>query len=1291
MPLTHPEMDENLENLNEGVESKLPISGGQLTGPLTVLDRPATDNTDNAANTRHVQSAILIEQNRAIAEEQRIVGLLNTERATSISEKDQLTYLINQESNRAQMAEAIEENTRIGNFSVLDVRITQEVTDRKAAVTAEINARTAADNAVRTDAATDATAKANNAITVAAFDATTKASAAQANAINASAPLEHVGASAGAHPLAIANGASGFISGADQAKLNTVAPNANNYVLPIASGSVLGGIKAGTNVTIDSNGVLSVSSNISANSSTATKLATPRIIAINGDSSGSVSFDGSQDVSISTVLANSGVVAGNYTKVSVDVKGRVTAGTVLVLGDIPDLSTLYQPRNTELNKISAITGSNGFLRKNLAGDYVFDGSTYLTANQQINLTGDATGSGTVSVSVTLANTGVVAGTYNTATQVAPITVDSKGRLTTVGAAVTITPAWGSVSGKPTTIAGYGITDALVKNANIAASTGTKISYDAKGLVTGSLPLTPEDIPDLDASKITTGTINASVNGNATTASKLEFSRMLGVSGDATGSVSFDGSQSVNIPLVLANTAVVSGTYGNATTAPTVIVDSKGRITGISNNLITPAWGSVTGKPTTVSAFTNDSGYQTLAQVDAKINALIGGAPTTLDTLNEIAVRLQSNESLDAALTNTVALKADKTYVDAQITATKAGNVATANKVLDADQPNITSLGVLPFINVSSYVYKSGGTAPAYYMSQDGTGRQHWYWNTSGGAAPVFAVANEGAGDIMHHADNLGGEYFHYRAASGAGKNAGDPIVFESVLYATRAGVFTFKNNNVWHAGNLSNLGQLANTPGYISGNQAITLSGDITGNGTTSISAVLNNTGIAAGTYTKITVDAKGRATAGTSLVAGDIPTLNQNTTGLSANITGICVPANGGTGVTGLTGIPYGNGTNAFTVATAAQIVAAIGATAVSVATTANAVAWTNVSGRPTAVSSFTNDAGYLIGSAVHFIGTTSIALNRASAIQTLTGVNIDGSAGTANALNAANNYTVNKITATVDITAGDAYVNGHFRNNTASCGMYSQAHTTHFYPDSGNYWNATVGTAGGIRLRNGHGGTVLGYFYSDSGSTGFLNAAGAWSFRNISDHPSYGGATIAGSKGAYTGIYMSYSASAIIGMFDNVGNGGSYDSSGWHHYWHKANACLGIGGATTFAGYKGCTNGSHYVMGDLYATGNVTAYSDERKKENLIQIPNALEIVNKLTGFYYNKIDDPFKRREMGVSAQQTLPHAPEVVFENLQGDLSVAYGNLAALFIESIKTLTLENQQMRAEINQLKSKGI
>ena len=61
---------------------------------------------------------------------------------------------------------------------------------------------------------------------------------------------------------------------------------------------------------------------------------------------------------------------------------------------------------------------------------------------------------------------------------------------------------------------------------------------------------------------------------------------------------------------------------------------------------------------------------------------------------------------------------------------------------------------------------------------------------------------------------------------------------------------------------------------YLTGNQTITASGDATGSGTTALALTLANSGVTAGTYPKVTVDAKGRVNFGQSLVATDIPTL---------------------------------------------------------------------------------------------------------------------------------------------------------------------------------------------------------------------------------------------------------------------------------------------------------------------------------------------------------------------------------------------------------------------------------
>jgi phage-related tail fiber protein len=60
---------------------------------------------------------------------------------------------------------------------------------------------------------------------------------------------------------------------------------------------------------------------------------------------------------------------------------------------------------------------------------------------------------------------------------------------------------------------------------------------------------------------------------------------------------------------------------------------------------------------------------------------------------------------------------------------------------------------------------------------------------------------------------------------------------------------------------------------YLTGNQSITFSGDASGTGSTSVTLTLASVGTA-GTYTKVTTDAKGRVTSGTTLAATDIPSL---------------------------------------------------------------------------------------------------------------------------------------------------------------------------------------------------------------------------------------------------------------------------------------------------------------------------------------------------------------------------------------------------------------------------------
>lgn len=84
----------------------------------------------------------------------------------------------------------------------------------------------------------------------------------------------------------------------------------------------------------------------------------------------------------------------------------------------------YQPLDADLTAIAGLVGTTGILKKTAADTWALDTSAYLTGNQSISVSGDATGSGTTSIALTLANSGVTAGTYT------KVTVDAKGRVTT---------------------------------------------------------------------------------------------------------------------------------------------------------------------------------------------------------------------------------------------------------------------------------------------------------------------------------------------------------------------------------------------------------------------------------------------------------------------------------------------------------------------------------------------------------------------------------------------------------------------------------------------------------------------------------------------------------------------------------------------------------------------------------------------------------------------------------------------------------------------------------------------
>ena len=115
------------------------------------------------------------------------------------------------------------------------------------------------------------------------------------------------------------------------------------------------------------------------------------------------------------------------------------------------------------------------------------------------------------------------------------------------------------------------------------------------------------------------------------------------------------------------------------------------------------------------------------------------------------------------------------------------------------------------------------------------------------------------------------------------------------------------------------------------------------------------------------------------------------------------------------------------------------------------------------------------------------------------------------------------------------------------------------------------------------------------------------------------------------------------------------------------------------TEVGLQHLSNGGRNLNGDFTATGNVTAFSDERLKENVETIEGALDKVSQMRGVTYkfkSELNDG--QRGTGVIAQEMQQVMPEVVQDGEY--LSVAYGNLVGVLIESIKELKAEIEELK-----------
>ncbi len=205
------------------------------------------------------------------------------------------------------------------------------------------------------------------------------------------------------------------------------------------------------------------------------------------------------------------------------------------------------------------------------------------------------------------------------------------------------------------------TSYLVPNTSITGATKTKLTYDAKGLITAGADATTADIAsstdkryvtDIQSGVLSnTSGINTGDETTSTIKTKLSISTLSGSNtGDQTITLTGDvtGTGTGTFTSTLAASGVTANSYGSSTAIPTFTVDSKGRLTNAGFTSIIADAGTLTGttlKSTVTSSSLTSVGTITAGTWSGTTIAVVNGGTGVTTSTGTGSVVLSNTPSL----------------------------------------------------------------------------------------------------------------------------------------------------------------------------------------------------------------------------------------------------------------------------------------------------------------------------------------------------------------------------------------------------------------------------------------------------------------------------------------------------------------------------------------------------------------------------------------------------------------------------------------------------------------------